>query len=242
MAAPAMEVTSEQFQALYSSMSVFVDSCMSGHDPSHNPAHVHRVVNVALTILQAEQALHPTKQLDAAVVKLAALLHDIGDRKYLHSLSSVTNSDAESLDPKTMVEVALLKHGSPVDLASKVQTIVSHVSYTKECKDPSMIRRLIDEGYPELAVVQDADRLDAIGAIGIGRTFTFLGAQGRKFVGDDGKWEMNNSIEHFGDKLEKLEGMMKTETGKTMAGVRTERLRVFRGWWEEEMGISYSTI
>lgn len=242
MTAPAMEATSEQFRTLYSSMCMFVDSCMSGHDPSHNPAHVHRVVNVALVILQAEQALHPEKQLNTAVVKLAALLHDIGDRKYLHSLSSVLDSNAESLDPKTMVEIALLKNGAPADLASKVQTIVSHVSYTTECKDPSVIRRLIDEGHPELAIVQDADRLDAIGAIGIGRTFTFLGAQGKKFVGDDGKWEMDNSIEHFGDKLEKLEGMMKTETGRKMAGVRTERLRVFRGWWEEEMDISYSTV
>ncbi|KAJ5678508.1 uncharacterized protein N7477_004141 [Penicillium maclennaniae] len=242
MVATAMEATSEQFQTLYRSMCIFVDSCMSGHDPSHNPAHVHRVVNVALAILQAEQALHPEKQLNTAVVKLAALMHDIGDRKYLHSLSSVIDSNVESLDPETMVEVALIKNGAPADLASKVQTIVSHVSYTTECKDPSVIRRLIDEGYPELAVVQDADRLDAIGAIGIGRTFTFLGAQGKKFVGDDGRWEMDNSIEHFGGKLEKLEGMMKTETGKKMAGVRTERLRVFRGWWEEEMALSNSTV
>jgi HD superfamily phosphodiesterase len=46
---------------------------------------------------------------------------------------------------------------------------------------------------------------------------------------------MGNSIEHFVEKLERLEGMMKTESGRGMARVRTERLRVFRGWWEEEM-------
>lgn len=212
---------------------------MSGHDPSHNPAHVHRVVNLASTILQAEQARHPTKAYDVAAVKLAALLHDIGDRKYLPNLASATETNGEALDPNTMVQIALLNHGAPPDLALKAQMIVSHVSYTTECKDPSMIRNLIDGEYPELAIVQDADRLDAIGAVGIGRTFTFLGAQGKKFAGE-GKWEMGNSIDHFGEKLELLEGMMKTETGREMAAVRTERLRVFRGWWEEEMSVSMS--
>ena len=54
----------------------------------------------------------------------------------------------------------------------------------------------------------------------------------------DGKWEMDNSIEHFGDKLVKLEGMMKTATGKEMARVRTERLNIFAGWWQEEMSLA----
>jgi len=48
---------------------------------------------------------------------------------------------------------------------------------------------------------------------------------------------MNDSIGHFVDKLEKLEGMMKTRAGKEMARQRTERLKVFKGWWEEEVGI-----
>ena len=230
-----MDSSSDEFRALYDAMATFVNECMSGHDPSHNPAHVHRVVELATTILKAEQAQRPSLKFDAVTVKLAALLHDIGDRKYLSSVADGDDAVAASLNPKTMVHHALVKHGAPSDLASKVQTIISHVSYTTECKDPSVIRRLIDqEGYHELAIVQDADRLDAIGAIGIGRCFTFLGAQGKRFA-VDGNWDMNNSIEHFGDKLEKLEGMMKTETGRKMARVRTERLQIFRSWWEEEM-------
>lgn len=228
-----MQVNGPEFQRLYDAMTAFVNTCMSGHDPSHNPAHVHRVVNLAQKILDAEQALHPTKQLEEAVVRLAALLHDIGDRKYLPNIAP-SEGKSSTLDPTTMVEHALLQNNAPAEIASKVQKIVSHVSYTTECKDPSIIRQLIDTGYPELAIVQDADRLDAIGAIGIGRCFTFLGAVGKKFA-VDGKWEMNNSIDHFGDKLEKLEGMMKTETGRKMARVRTERLVEFRGWWEEEI-------
>lgn len=241
-----MDITSPEFQTLYASMTTFVNTCMSGHDPSHNPAHVHRVAKLANTILEAEATALPTRPLDPAVVKLAALLHDIGDRKYLPTLASASNesksgaptSEQVDVDPKTMVQIALLNHGAPAELAAKVQMVVSHVSYTTECKDPALIRRLIDEdGYPELAIVQDADRLDAIGAVGIGRTFTFLGAQGKKFAGENG-WEMGNCIEHFVEKLERLEGMMKTETGKGMARVRTERLKVFRGWWEEEMEVA----
>ncbi|KAJ5746790.1 hypothetical protein N7520_011972 [Penicillium odoratum] len=227
-----MSETTPQFESLYTEMSSFVDTCMSGHDPSHNPPHVHRVVKLALRILEGERQLNPGAEYSGAVVKLAALLHDIGDRKYLPNMS--TDTEAASLDPKTMVEHALLQRGAPADLASSVQTIVSHVSYSTECKDPSVIRGLIDEGLVELAIVQDADRLDAIGAIGIGRCFTFLGAQGKKFAGQGG-WVMDNAIEHFGDKLEKLEGMMKTATGRKMARVRTERLKVFEGWWKEEM-------
>ncbi|CAG8937616.1 unnamed protein product [Penicillium salamii] len=232
-----MDDTSQEFQVLFGAMSAFVTDCMSGHDPSHNPAHVHRVVALANKILEAERVLNPTTQYDGAVVKLAALLHDIGDRKYLSKLDATLGSEAP--DPATMVQYALLARGASSELASRVQTIVSHVSYTTECKDPSAIRRLIDEeGFVELGVVQDADRLDAIGAIGIGRCFTFLGAVGKKYC-VDGKWEMDNSIEHFEDKLVKLEGMMKTSTGREMAKVRTERLKVFAGWWEEEMILTY---
>ncbi|KAJ5542778.1 WASH complex F-actin capping protein beta subunit [Penicillium sp. DV-2018c] len=227
-----MDDTSQEFQTLFDKMSAFVTECMSGHDPSHNPAHVHRVVALANKILEAERALHPTTEYNGALVKLAALLHDIGDRKYLSKVDAAPGS--KELDPTTMVQHALLARGATPELASQVQTIVSNVSYSSECKDPALVRRLIDDGLVELAIVQDADRLDAIGAIGVGRCFTFLGAVGKKYC-VDGKWEMDNAIQHFGDKLVKLQGMMKTATGKEMARVRTERLEIFAGWWEEEM-------
>ncbi|GAD92583.1 conserved hypothetical protein [Paecilomyces variotii No. 5] len=219
-------------ESLISSMTTFVTDYMSGYDPSHNPAHIYRVVHLAQTILEAERALSPSTPYDSTVITLSALLHDIGDRKYLPASATDPN-----LNPQTMVEQALLSAGADASLAARVQTIVSNVSYTHEKKNPEQVRRLIDEeGYRELAIVQDADRLDAIGAVGVGRCFTFLGAQGKKHVTPGGEWVMDGAIEHFVDKLEKLEGMMKTETGKKMARVRTERLRVFRKWWEEETG------
>lgn len=247
-------------QSLFTTMAAFVTSCMSSHDPSHNPAHVYRVVTLARKILASEQRSSSAPQYDPYIIDLAALLHDIGDRKYTTQVAAVTNTilpgsglgtptapgtggtstkaEANNLDPKRMVQFALQSHGADPVLAEKVQTIVSHVSYTVECADSCKVRGLIDDGYSELAVVQDADRLDALGAVGIGRCFTFLGAQGAKLVPHGGEWNMRNAIDHFGDKLERLEGMMKTETGRDMARLRTQRLREFRDWWDEEMSMA----
>ncbi len=80
-----------------------------------------------------------------------------------------------------------------------------------------------------VAIVQDADRLDAIGAVGIARTFAFGGAKDRP---------MEDTIQHFDDKLLRLESMMKTETGKVLARERTEKLQRFKEWWGEETAVT----
>jgi uncharacterized protein len=131
-------------------------------------------------------------------------------------------------DPTTLISSLLLSHGCrPGELATKIQTICLGVSYSSEVRDPARVAALI-ASHPELAVVQDADRLDAIGAVGIGRMFTFGGAKtGRS---------MDGSMEHVDEKLVKLEGMMKTAVGRELARVRGERLRVFQGWWRDEVG------
>ncbi|KAL4915740.1 hypothetical protein BDW62DRAFT_212437 [Aspergillus aurantiobrunneus] len=222
--------------SLIASISAFVTECMKDHDPSHNPQHIQRVVNLALRILKSEQAEGATSGgVDELTVHLAALLHDINDRKYLPKNSN-SDSNSEAIPPHKLVEHILITRGADEVLARRVQTIVSHVSYTTECKDPEAVRRLIEEeGYVELAIVQDADRLDALGAVGIGRCFTFLGAKGKDMLKQGEEWEMENSIRHFGEKLERLEGMMKTGTGRRMARARTERLVEFKSWWEKEM-------
>ncbi|OJJ62197.1 hypothetical protein ASPSYDRAFT_118319, partial [Aspergillus sydowii CBS 593.65] len=221
---------------LITSISAFVTECMKDFDPSHNPQHIQRVVNLALRILKSEQA--ETKAgapIDELTVHLAALLHDISDRKYLPKEVDPAGSH-NAIPQHKLVEHILRTHGADAALASRVQTIVSHVSYTTECKDSGAVKRLIEEeGYVELGIVQDADRLDALGAVGIGRCFTFLGAKGKDMLKEGEMWEMENSIRHFGEKLERLEGMMKTRTGRRMARVRTERLVEFRRWWEEEI-------
>jgi uncharacterized protein len=100
--------------------------------------------------------------------------------------------------------------------------IVNAVSYNHEILNTELVQRLVIE-YPELGAVQDADRLDAVGATGIGRLFTFGGT-------DSGR-ALDHSMKLFDIKLEKLEGMMKTKTGTELAKERTLRLSIFKDWW-----------
>ncbi|QSZ36705.1 hypothetical protein DSL72_006588 [Monilinia vaccinii-corymbosi] len=205
-----------QNAGLVTQVTAFVEKYMSAYDGSHDFNHIRRVVGLAHGIYKelGEDIMYESG-LDLQVITLAALLHDVGDKKYL----------LPGQDSNTLVLSTLLGFGAEEKLAIKVQRIVLGVSYSSEIKDVGLVQNLIEK-YPELAVVQDADRLDAIGAVGIGRTFTFGGAKGAK--------NMEETIQHFEDKLEKLSGMMKTAPGKRMAEERTKRLATFKDWWKEE--------
>ncbi|RAL65850.1 hypothetical protein DID88_005513 [Monilinia fructigena] len=156
-----------QNAGLITQVTAFVEKYMSAYDGSHDFNHIRRVVGLAHRIykeLNEDRMYEP--ELDLQVVTLAALLHDVGDKKYL----------LPGQDSNTLVLSTLLGFGAEEKLAVKVQRIVLGVSYSSEVKDLALVKNLIEK-YPELAVVQDADRLDAIGAIGIGRTFTHLAEQ-----------------------------------------------------------------
>ncbi|OAL38609.1 hypothetical protein AYO20_02259 [Fonsecaea nubica] len=190
-------------------------------DASHDFRHVRRVLSNALTILEKEEEERKQKALPALnplSVILGALLHDVEDKKYV---------DVTTDQQKMTLQKAVIDAGMPHSYAEHIQLLVEGVSYSSEIKNPQNVKNLIDI-IPELAIVQDADRLDAIGAIGIARCFTFGGAKGARSLQD--------SIQHFEDKLLKLEGMMKTETGKAMAKERSDRIREFMEWWKDEVG------
>ncbi|PQE06774.1 HD domain-containing protein [Rutstroemia sp. NJR-2017a BBW] len=179
---------------------------MAKYDASHDFNHIKRVVRRAYLIHDkiieaAINAGNEPPKYDMVMITLSAMLHDIGDRKYVQ----------DGQDATTMVRDLLIEAGADEDLAQRVQTICLGVSYNSEIKDLEKVRKLIEQ-YPELAIVQDADRLDSIGAIGIGRVFCYGGA-----------------------KTERLEPLMKTEPGREMAQEATARLRVFRQWWKEEI-------
>jgi len=194
----------------------YVKDYMSNYDASHDFNHVARVLSLAKTIEDSERQLKPHITFDSEVITLASLLHDVGDKKYLKPGETGL----------TVVHEFLLEAGANEELASKVQKVVTNVSYSSEIKNPEAVKLLVDE-IPELGVVQDADRLDALGAVGIGRCFTFGAAR----CGERG---MEDSIVHFEEKLEKLAGMMKTVTGAKLAEQKTQRIRLFKAWWREE--------
>jgi uncharacterized protein len=193
----------------------YVSSFMSNYDASHDYQHVQRVLGIARKIEAKEKRQNIHIEYDSELIILSALLHDIGDRKYLKP----------GEDGHSMARDALLRFGAEEAMANKVQTVINHVSYTSEVKDPTKTRQILEQ-FPELGIVQDADRLDAIGAVGIARCFAFGSAARNR--------SLQGSLEHFGEKLEKVEGMMKTATGSEMARVRTERLRTFQEWWADE--------
>ncbi|KAF4121098.1 uncharacterized protein GMORB2_2585 [Geosmithia morbida] len=201
-------------QGLIAQVTDYVKEYMSHYDGSHDFNHILRVLRLSH---QLHAASVDASSLSRDVVTLSALLHDVGDRKYLRP-----GEDADRL-----VHDVLVSLGAPEDLARRVQTICLGVSYSSEVRDPARVTALIAE-HPELAVVQDADRLDAIGAVGVGRCFAFGGAKGR---------DLQSSMDHFEEKLVRIEGMMKTDAGRVMARERTRRIRLMQEWWREETDI-----
>lgn len=215
MSSPQETLASLQNDSLIKAATAYIRTYMSNYDASHSFDHIQRVVRLAIHIYTSLPPASPP--LDARSIILSALLHDVGDRKY------ITPTD----DPTTMISNILLSLGATPALAQKVQTICLAVSYSTEIKDPAKTLEVI-RMYPELAVVQDADRIDAVGAVGVGRLFTFGGAKSSR--------SMQQGMDHLDEKLVRLEGMCKTEPGRELARERTERLRVFKGWWGEETG------
>lgn len=181
----------------------------------HDWWHIERVWKTAITIGKKENA-------DLQVVELAALLHDIADSKF-------HNGD-ESIGPKkAQTFLRDLKLKSPV--IHHVVEIIKSISYKGGHN-----RASIDT--VEFKVVQDADRLDAIGAIGIARAFSFGGYKNRELYNPSIRPNLNMSreeykkstsptINHFYEKLLLLKERMNTSTGKAMAQERHEFMEKF---------------
>ena len=181
----------------------------SGHDFFHSM----RVYRTAINIAEAEHA-------DMEVVALAALLHDVDDRK----LSPMTAEKKEN------AARFMRSQNVPESEIRQVCQIIDEVSF----KGTDSVR----PSTPEGKCVQDADRLDALGAIGIARTFAYGGSHNRAIYDPElpPQTAMNQaqyysskstSLNHFYEKLFLLEGMMNTETGKAIARKRTQYMQQF---------------
>lgn len=198
----------------------FVRQALSGNDGSHDWFHIQRVWRLAKRLAIEEGVEHLEE------VELAALLHDIDDWKYSGSETAGLDAARDFLQQQS-VETCKIEF---------VLKIIKGVGFKDELNAMNTTRTEI---FPELACVQDADRLDAIGAIGIARCFTYGGHKNRPLYDPESapncnltKEEYMNaknspSVNHFYEKLFKLAELMKTETGKKIAAQRHEMMQGF---------------
>lgn len=189
---------------------VFVKETLKNAEGGHDWFHILRVWNNAKLISQHEQV-------DEFIVELGALLHDIADSKFHNGDESVGPKIARAFLESENVENVIIIH---------VEKIITNISY----KGGNFSQKFKS---PELDVVQDADRLDAIGAIGIARAFNYGGFKNRELYNPNvtpnrnmSKEEYKKSaaptINHFYEKLLLLKEKMNTPTGKKLAEKRHE--------------------
>jgi len=191
-------------QEAIKSVEEYVREAVQQYDSGHGWSHIERVVRLASHIHDCEA------KGNRFTVVLGALLHDVGDHKFaLH-------------DGPAEIRRILGPLGIDQDIVEEVVSINENISFSKGKSD----RPKSDE----LQIVQDADRLDAIGAIGIARAFSYGGLKGREiydprqgFVNPPGLADSKNSastVHHFYDKLLVLRDLMNTPTGRKLAEER----------------------
>lgn len=207
----------------YREVADFVKEEISRYDSGHDWSHISRVLGTSLYIFEKEGTG------DMSVVILGAMMHDIGDRKF----------GAE----KKYDEISsfLKKMNFDNHVIEAVTDINRNISFSES-------DRVINKSA-ELMIVQDADRLDAIGAIGIARAFSYGGYKNRPMYipdynavepGDMSAYRKTTSptINHFYEKLLLLKDMMNTETGKQLAGERHRFMEMFLEQFYNEWDIA----
>ncbi|MBX2990668.1 MAG: HD domain-containing protein [Bacteroidetes bacterium] len=201
--------------AIIAATAEYVKAKLSGEGSGHDWFHVERVWKNARHIGTEEQV-------DMFIVELAALLHDIADWKFAGGDDSAGPREARTWLESLKVDEETIAH---------VCDIIMNLSFKGAGVKSAMHTR---EGM----VVQDADRLDALGAIGIARAFAYGGHKGSELYNPDVKPEFHtsfeqyknsrgNTINHFYEKLLLLKDLMNTETAGKMAEQRHTVMEVF---------------
>ncbi len=192
-------------------------AAMAGDSSGHDWSHVERVVKLAQWIAARENA-------DLYIVTLAALLHDIADHKF-------HNGDRE-IGPR-MAKEMILAAGGDEATAVIVSEIVEKVSFSGSGGKKNM------ESL-EGKCVQDADRLDAMGAIGIGRAFAYGGATGRAMYNVT---DTESTVVHFDEKLLRLRDLLNTDSGQRIGNERHRLLEEYKQQFLAEWnGTDYESL
>jgi uncharacterized protein len=209
--------------AIIEATKAFVKSELFDAEGGHDWFHIERVYKNALLIAKNEPV-------DLTVVCLAALLHDIADSKFY-------NGD-ETIGPK-VASAFLLKHNVDSEIIEHVTQIIENMSF-KNSFDLNLAF-----SSKEMEVVQDADRLDAIGAIGIARCFNYGGFKDRPLYNPEIEPNLNMTkaeykaakaptLNHFYEKLLLLKDQMNTKTGRRIALDRHKYMEGFLKQFYEE--------
>ena len=186
----------------------YIKEELANAEGGHDWWHTYRVWKTAINIASEEHV-------DIFIVQIAALLHDIADSKFYAGDEDIGPARAVSFLNKMALEKSTINH---------IEIIIRNISF-KNTFDNNIF------SSPELDVVMDADRLDAIGAIGIARTFNYGGYKGSEIYNPNikpclkmSKTEYKNSnaptINHFYEKLLLLKDIMRTKTGRRIAKER----------------------
>lgn len=200
----------------------FVKKTLKNAEGGHDWFHIERVYKNSLLIAKDEPV-------DVFIVSLGALLHDIADSKF-------HNGD-ETVGPKIAREF-LFKHNVDSKIIEHVINIIENISFKSSLSADRGGNENQKFTSPELDVVQDADRLDAIGAIGIARCFNYGGFKNRPLYNPEIKPNLNMSkaeykastaptINHFYEKLLLLKNRMNTKTGKKIAKERHDFMKLY---------------
>lgn len=193
----------------------FVKNSLQNIESGHDWFHTQRVLKLSKIIAQSEHC-------DIFIVQLGALLHDIADSKF---------HNGDEIKGVKVAENFLKSQNLSIEIINQVLFIINHISYKGGYNQ-------LENKSIELAIVQDADRLDALGAIGIARTFNYGGYKNRSIYNPDIKPNINQSkeeyknseaptINHFYEKLLLLKDKMNTNKGKELAEERHDFLVLF---------------
>jgi uncharacterized protein len=200
---------------LIQNTSIFVKNQLQNAEGGHDWFHIQRVYNNSLLIAKSEIC-------NTVIVQIAALLHDIADSKFHNGNENIGPETARKFLESQNVEIEIMEH---------VVKIIKNISFKGGHKHSNF-------SSIELQIVQDADRLDAIGAVGIARAFNYGGFINRTLYNPEikpnlqmSKEEYKNSdaptINHFYEKLLLLKDKMNTQTGKKLAQERHVFMEVF---------------
>ena len=188
-------------EKLISDAEEYVRELLGNNSGGHDLSHSMRVYKNAMMIAEKEPGA------DLTVVALASILHDVDDHKLF---DHENNENARAF---------LSDKGVSGELTEEIVGVIDSVSFSKN--------RGKKPGTLEGQIVQDADRLDAMGAIGIARTFAYGGEHGRS---------IEESIKHFYDKLLLLKDELNTDTAKGLAAKRHGFLEAYIAEIKEEIG------